>query len=187
MILQNYRDGLLLVEDINKYTSDNMKMDLIGSLATIRQAGIDLIAHYQLVGKAGNPKLLGMTNYIRLHKTNDSVKRHKNKFEDKVPILSIAENIVEKRYKYGMENKVKDNTGEFFSLWVDMEYGKIKGAFTKEEADQAINEYISDEYNYTIAPLLRKRDENGRKVFKTYKEAYAYLKDSMRKNYFCFN
>jgi ribosomal protein L30/L7E len=97
IILDNYRNGLLLVEDINKYLSDSMPSDLIGSLATSRHIGLDIVSHFQNIGRAGNPKLLGNLNMIRLHKTNDTVERHKNKFEEKTELLQIAENLVTKK------------------------------------------------------------------------------------------
>lgn len=185
-IITKFRDGMLLLEDVNKYTGDNMRLDLIGSLATIRQSGIDLFMHYQMVGKAGNPKLIGMTNYIRLHKTNDSVARHKDKFQDKFEIMAVAQNIVNARYDYGKKNNIKDNTGEFYSLWIDMEYGKIRGNFTMVEAKTAISDFISVNSNSTISPLLRKKDTNGRKLYKSYAEAYKFLEQDMLNEFFDF-
>jgi hypothetical protein len=35
LILENYRNGLLLIEDINKYISDTMPNDLVGAICTI--------------------------------------------------------------------------------------------------------------------------------------------------------
>lgn len=185
-IITTFRDGMLLLEDVNKYTGDNMRLDLIGSLATIRQSGIDLFMHYQMVAKAGNPKLIGMTNYIRLHKTNDSVARHKDKFQDKFPIMMVAQNIVNEKYEYGKAKGIKDNTGEFYSLWIDMEYGKIRGNFSHLEAKKAIQDFISLEYHSTIAPLLRKRDQKGKKIHANYESAYQYLEKSMMNDFFDF-
>lgn len=184
IILNVYKDGLLLVEDINKYTNHHLKQDLIGSLATIRQARIDLIAHYQLVGMAASPKIIGMTNYIRLHKTFDSIEKHKNKFADKYEIMQLAENIVDTRYSWGMKNNINSEAGKFFSLYVDMEYGKIKGAFSKEEAKQAISQYIGD--GSIIRKKLNLRDRNGKKIYKNYAEAYDEMEQSLFAEYFDF-
>jgi len=184
IILQHYRDGLLLVEDITKYTSDNMKQDLIGSLATIRQARIDLIAHYQLVAKAGSPKILGMVNHIRLHKTFDTVERHKMKFADKAEIMSIAEKIVNRRYDWGMRNDIKNETGKYFSVDVDMEYGKIRGAFSEQEAKLAVEDYISD--NNIVSKMLNRKDRNGKKKYKDYADAYGIIEKDLLSQYFNF-
>lgn len=156
IILENYRNGLLLVEDINKYLSDAMPSDLIGSLATSRHIGLDIISHFQNIGRAGNPKLLGNLNMIRLHKTNDTVERHKNKFEEKTEILQIAEYIINNRYFNG-------DTRYF--VYVDVENMKIRGKFTKEEVENAIHQYISERYARIISPMLQLRDRKGKKTY----------------------
>ena len=184
IILNHYRDGLLLVEDINKYTNHHMKQDLIGSLATIRQARIDLIAHYQLVGMAASPKIIGMTNYIRLHKTFDSIEKHKIRFADKAEIMQIAENIVDRRYTWGMNNNINNENGKFFSLYVDMEYGKIKGIFSEEEAKAAIHRYIGD--GSVIRKMLNIRDRSGKKIYSNYAQAYDELEGRLFSEYFQF-
>jgi len=181
IILENYKDGLLLVEDINKYTSTSLKMDLVGSLATIRQAGIDLIAHYQLIQRAANPTILGMTNYFRLHSTFDSITNPKIKarFGDKVPIMSIAEELVKNRY----ETKIQSSEGVYYSVYVDMEDGKIKGRFTKKEVELAIQNYIANQENI-VGKMLRKKDRNGQLIYKDYKEAYGVLEKELYTTYF---
>jgi len=155
IILDNFRNGLLLVEDINKYLSDAMPSDLIGSLATSRHIGLDIVSHFQNIGRAGNPKLLGNLNMIRLHKTNDTIERHKNKFEEKTEMLQIAENIVNKRYFGGDER---------FFLFVDTENMKIRGKFSYKEAEDAIHEYITQRYKRIINPIMQSRDKKGNKI-----------------------
>ena len=155
IILDNFRNGLLLVEDINKYLSDAMPSDLIGSLATSRHIGLDIVSHFQNIGRAGNPKLLGNLNMIRLHKTNDTVERHKNKFEEKTEILQISEYIVNKKYFNGNQR---------FFLFVDVENMKIRGKFSKIDAEDAIHEYITQRYKRIINPMLELRDKKGKKI-----------------------
>lgn len=43
IILETFRNGLLLVEDINKYISDTMPNDLVGAICTNRHIGVDNI------------------------------------------------------------------------------------------------------------------------------------------------
>lgn len=175
IILENFRDGLLLVEDINKYTSDTIGADLVSALATVRHIGIDLIAHYQGVGRAANPKLLSNTRIIRLHKTNDTVARHKNKFEERTEIMQIAENIVNNRFLQGDKR---------YYLFVDIDESKIRGEFTKEEVDLAIEDYLSKNYHIIVKPLLKKIDmKSGQKMFDE-KQAYNYAMKDLKNNYF---
>lgn len=186
-ILATYKNGILLIEDINKYVADNASNGLIGSMATLRQANVDLIAQYQMIGKAGHPKLLGMTNYIRMHKTEDEVIRHADKFQSKTKILAVAESIVNKRYKYGVDNKINTEEGKFFSVTVDLDDSKIRGIFTEEEAELAISEYISDNSRDTVRRLMGRMDRNGKKIWKDYASSYAYLEREMMEDFFIFS
>jgi hypothetical protein len=174
IILDNYRNGLLLVEDINKYLSDAMPSDLIGSLATSRHIGLDIISHFQNIGRAGNPKLLGNLNMIRLHKTNDTVERHKNKFEEKTEILQIAEYIINKKYFEGDTR---------FFLYVDVENMKVRGKFTKDEAEDGIHQYIAERYPRIISPMLQLRDKKGKKIH-TEESALKSANDNLMRAYF---
>jgi len=176
IILDNYRNGLLLVEDINKYLSDSMPSDLIGSLATSRHIGLDIISHFQNIGRAGNPKLLGNLNMIRLHKTNDTVERHKNKFEEKTEILQIAEYIINNRYFSG-------DTRYF--LYVDIENMKIRGKFSKAEAEEGIHQYITERYARIITPMLQLRDRKGKKIY-TDETALKSANQKLLNTYFVF-
>jgi hypothetical protein len=174
IILENYRNGLLLVEDINKYLSDAMPSDLIGSLATSRHIGLDIVSHFQNIGRAGNPKLLGNLNMIRLHKTNDTVERHKNKFEEKTIILQIAEYLINKRYYNGDER---------YFVYVDVENMKIRGKFTKLEVEDAIHQYITERYSRIISPMLQLRDKKGKKIH-TEESALRTANENLMKTYF---
>jgi hypothetical protein len=174
IILDNYRNGLLLVEDINKYLSDAMPSDLIGSLATSRHIGLDIISHFQNIGRAGNPKLLGNLNMIRLHKTNDTVERHKNKFEEKTELLQIAEYIINKRYFEG-------DTRYF--VYVDVENMKIRGKFSKMEAEDGIHQYITERYARIISPMLQLRDKKGKRIYNE-ESALKAANEKLMKQYF---
>lgn len=176
IILDNYRNGLLLVEDINKYLSDSMPSDLIGSLATSRHIGLDIVSHFQNIGRAGNPKLLGNLNMIRLHKTNDTVERHKNKFEEKTELLQIAENLVNKKYF--------DGDIRYF-VFVDIENMKVRGKIAKSEAEDAIHQYITERYSRIISPMLQLRDKKGKKTYNE-ESALSAANAQLLKVYFSF-
>jgi len=176
IILDNYRNGLLLVEDINKYLSDSMPSDLIGSLATSRHIGLDIVSHFQNIGRAGNPKLLGNLNMIRLHKTNDTVERHKNKFEEKTEVLQIAENLVNKKY---FEGDIR------YFVYVDIENMKIRGKISKTEAEDGIHQYVTERYSRLINPMLQLRDKKGKKTYNE-ETALKAANERLMKVYFNF-
>jgi hypothetical protein len=151
-----------------------VQTDLIGALATSRHIGLDLVMHFQGIGRSANPKIIGNCNFIRLHKTNDTVKRHKLKFEDKTEMLQIAELVVDKRYE--------DGDSRFF-LYVDIDNSKILGDFTKKEAEEAIRNYLDENHVKLVKPIINKRDSEGQKMY-DYKGAYKYMQDRLYKAYF---
>ena len=186
LVLNTYRNGILLVEDVTTYIAANTPMDIMGKLSTLRQRGVDLVMQYQQIGKAANPQIIGQTNYIRLHKTNDEVSIYKDSFLDKADMMMIAESLVKRRYDWGMKNNIKDNTGEFFSCTIDLEYNKIKSICTQKEVEIAIAEFISDNANRTVKKLQQRRDRQGDLIYKDYQEAYSILEQNMFNNYFEF-
>ena len=53
-VLSRFRNGLLLIEDVNKFIGDHLPNDLVGSIATNRHIGLDIILSYQsLIQKYG--------------------------------------------------------------------------------------------------------------------------------------
>jgi hypothetical protein len=154
IVLDNYRNGLLLIEDINKYISDTMPNDLVGAICTNRHIGVDIVVHYQSIGRITS-KVWQNLNIIRMHKITDSVKKHKHKYEDKVEYISIAEILVNREY---------DNGNKHFFLYIDVDEERLYGAFTKEQYENAVNIYIQHNYTNLINPMLNARDEKGKKI-----------------------
>ena len=152
-VLQTFKNGLLLIEDINKYISDTMPNDLIGAICTNRHIGVDIVLHYQSIGRITS-KVWQNVNIIRLHKFTDTVKRHKHKYEDKVEYLSIAELII---------NSKNESGDKHFYLFADIDDEKIYGNFTPEDYEKAVDKYIQVNYTNLIMPLLKSRDINGKK------------------------
>ena len=150
-ILEHFKGGLLLIEDINKYVSDSLPNDLIGAIS---------------IGRI-TPKIWQNLNWLRFHKNSDSVDRHKKKFEDKYSFLKIAEIMVNKEYFDGNKR---------FFIYVDTEEEKLMGEFTPKMLKEAIDEFISLNYNSMIKPQLNRRDSKGNinanpeKVIRTIKD-----------------
>lgn len=172
-LVSNFKNGLLLIEDINKYVSDAMPGDLIGAICTNRHSGVDIILHYQSIGRL-SPKVWQNINVIRMHKNTDTVERHKNKFPDKFECMTIAEKIISHQYH---------NVDGRFYLYVDFDNEKIHCDVDPEVIENAICEYVGENYNKLISPMLEMRDRNGEKKFKP--ETVVRDKESMLlKQYF---
>lgn len=154
-IVQNFSNGLLLIEDINKYVSDSMPSDLIGAICTNRHTGVDIMVHYQSIGRL-TPKIWQNINVMRMHKNTDSVDRHKNKFEDKYEYMKLAEKIIDWQMNKGNNR---------FYLFVDFDTAKIQTTLSPQEIKECVVELISDNYNLYVAPLLNKRVRSGERQY----------------------
>ncbi len=162
-ILENFYGGLLLVEDINKYISDSLPNDLIGALCTQRHVGTDVIIHFQMIGKAGNPKIIANCNWIRFHKVFDKVQRHELKFGSLTEPLLIIEKMVDLKYAQAHINNKKGlykNKSEFkkassFHAFWDADDEKIKGNFSKMEFVYAVTQFLEENYKTKVAPKLK--------------------------------
>ena len=91
-ILQDYKGGLLLVEDVNKYVGDYLPNDLVGALCTNRHSSLDIILHFQSIGRVGT-KVWQNINWL------DSIKIPilwigKKEFEDKHQAFKICKDLL---------------------------------------------------------------------------------------------
>lgn len=178
LILSQFNNGILLVEDPTKYVSDTIDGDIIGKLISTRHRSTDMILHFQSIGKAGHPKIFANTSLIRMHKVSDTVSRHATKFEEKTELLQIAEFIVKKKYNEGNKR---------FFLWIDIDDSKIRGKFTKSDAIEAVHNYISENYNSAVKPFLLKRDMGtGELIYKDKAHAMEMARAEKLQTYFNF-
>lgn len=172
IILDTYKGGLLLVEDINKYISDNLPTDLIGAICTNRHTSTDIIMHFQSIGRI-TPKIWQNINFLRFHKNTDSVDKHQRKFDDRYEAFKICEILVNKQYHNGNNR---------FYLTYDCDTETIYGNYSKAQIMDAIEEYISLSYNRKVKPLLNMVDSKGKKKF-TPERAYSEVKNTLIKMY----
>ena len=172
IILEKYRGGLLLIEDINKYISDHLPNDLVGAICTNRHTNTDIIMHFQSIGRITS-KIWQNLNWIRFHKNSDSVERHKNKFPDKIDLFAIVESMVNKRYYDGDTR---------FYLYVDVDEEKIYGNYDEELFNHAVDEYCSMNHRQVVKPYINKRNEKGKRCTPPNKQLGP--ERTLQKNYF---
>lgn len=171
-VLDNYRGGLLLIEDINRYISDYLPNDLVGAICTNRHTDTDIIMHFQSVGRI-TTKIWQNLNWVRFHKNTDSVDRHRQKFEDKHEMLKIIELMVNRQYYEGNKR---------FYVYADIDDERIMGNYTSQMLNTAIDEYISTQYRKIITPILAERTDDGKKKH-TPASAVQFVKDRIIANY----
>ena len=154
-VLNTFKNGLLLIEDPNKWHSDHLPADLVGAICTNRHVGLDILLSYQSIGRI-NTKIWGNTNLVRFHKNTESVERHKQKFPDKEEYMKIAENMVNNEYMKGNKR---------FFVYVDMDEEKIRGDFSIEVFELGVDDYINEKHRELVKPYLIQVDAKGKKLY----------------------
>jgi hypothetical protein len=165
-ILDVFKGGVMVIEDINKYTGDAISLDLSSAITTNAHMSCDLILHFQSVGRI-LPKMWQNINMVRYHHQNDPIWKSKNKLPDFV-LFSLAEQLVDTEYFAG-------NTR--FYVWIDNDNKKLIGNFTQEKFRLAIAEFISTNIS-EIKYLTTKRNEIGKPVY-TYPGAVQAHSDKL--------
>lgn len=175
VILENFKNGLLLIEDITKFVSDSLPNDLIGAICTNRHKSVDIIIHFQSVGKMANPKLWANCNWLRIHKTEDTVEKHEKKFASDVTHLYLAETLIDMRTKAGDKR---------FQLFVDKDLKKVYGRFNRQMFKEAINKYLQDNYRIVDKELKRRDILTGDFVHKDRVKAVESLVNQYMIDYY---
>lgn len=173
-ILDTFYNGLLLVEDINKYVSDSMPSDLVGSICTNRHTGIDIILHYQSIGRVAT-KVWQNIDILRMHYETGGVDRNRSKFDDKYSYLKIAENMVSSEFLSGNIR---------FYVTVDVAKEKIIAELPDEKKKLAITEFLEQNYREFVAPLMNVRDRITNDKTFDYGKAMSHMENKLFKQYF---
>lgn len=188
--LDNFRDGLLVIEDMTAYISDSLPNDLIGAIFTMRHKGVDVIIHFQMIGKAGHPKIIGGINILRLHYCQDSVERHESKFEDRYGVLKIAEYIIKTDYQRALTEPEYRTSGRMMGVfdkkndyksgfvYVNFDNNLISGKFNREMFDEALTNYIYYNERYELKPYLMMKDKTGKAVY-SHEQAFTKCHDTL--------
>lgn len=137
-IIKNYRNGMLILEDINTYILNVTFMEaIVGGLVNLRHRGVDVLVSYQSL-RPVEPRMWQNARWVRMHYQADNV----NDIKGKLPnpeLYKIAQNIIQKRY-FGGDKR--------FFLYIHNFNNKIEGKFTKLEFEQACKDYLSANQKY---------------------------------------
>lgn len=132
-VLENFQGGLLVLEDINKYLIDTKTVEIIGAMSTNRHKDLDIICHLQSLS-AMTTRMWQNTSIVRFHWQKDDIYRYKNR----VPVydmFKIAQHLVNNKYFEGNKR---------FYCHVSQDDQFIKGAFSKEDFQNACEDFLMD-------------------------------------------
>jgi hypothetical protein len=126
----SYRNGLVLLEDINTYLTGFKSEEQIALLCALRHKGLDLIIHVQSLS-AIDPRMFQNSTWLRMHYQTDDVSRYKNRLGENFEPIKIAQNIINQEYFNGNQR---------FFLYFNLRTKKIMGA-TKNQYANALAMY----------------------------------------------
>ncbi len=157
-ILDTYRNGLLLIEDLTKSFGDNIPQDLMGTITSNRHLNLDIVMHLQSVSPM-LPRFWQNCEMTRFHKQIDNI----DKSEKKLPnyeMYKIAELMVNKQYYAGNKR---------FYVWIHNLENKLIGNYSKEQLMAAIYQYIAQKPS-EIRHLVNETGKDGKKLY-TYNQS----------------
>jgi hypothetical protein len=175
IILEQYRGGLLLIEDINRYVSDHLPKDIEGAICTNRHVDLDIIMHFQSIGRI-TTKIWQNCNWMRFHKNLDSVDRHAHKFEDKYEFLKLVEMMVNNEYNAGNKR---------FYQYCNLDEMHLMGFVDRKKYDLAVDEYIMMNQMKLIRPYMKMRDSKNKPLY-TVDKATDEVKKRLLETYTTF-
>lgn len=132
-LLKVYRNGMLLLEDINTYLLSITHMEeIVGGIVNLRHRAVDVLISYQSA-RAVEPRIWHNSRWVRMHYQADNIKEIKSKIPN-YALYKIAQNIVNNRYFDG------DNR---FYVYIHNFQNKIEGNFTVKEFEFACEQFLS--------------------------------------------
>jgi len=131
-IMETYRNGLLVLEDINTYTLNiTHTKDIVSGLVNLRHRAVDVLVSYQ-GARAVEPRIWSNTRWVRMHYQADNI----SDIKDKIPnmeLYKLAQILVETRYF---------NKDKRFFVYVHNTTNKIEGNFSEKEFLSAAEKYF---------------------------------------------
>lgn len=132
-IVKNFRNGMIVMEDINTYILNMTHMkDIVSGLVNLRHRAVDVLISYQSA-RPVEPRIWQNARWIRMHYQADNI----NDIKGKIPNLTmykIAQILVNNRYMHGDKR---------FYVYIHNFLNKIEGQFTKIEFKTACSQFIS--------------------------------------------
>lgn len=171
-ILNNFRGGLLVLEDINSYLMGNSVQEVIAVMCTNRHRDLDIYIHLQSI-TAITTRMWANSNFIRFHKQKDALSKIINRIPNPELYL-IAEKLVGQKYLYDKR----------FFCHVDNDLIKIKGKFSLLDFQKACYAYLLDNprlITNKMKTFYKDRDARDKSIQLLIKELMQYYGNEIKK------
>jgi hypothetical protein len=132
-LINNFKNGMLVLEDINTYIlSVTHIKEIVGGIVNLRHRAVDVLISYQSA-RAVEPRIWQNARWVRMHYQADNVNDIKGKLPN-VPMYKIAQILVNNRYFNGDKR---------FYVYIHNFANKIEGQFTKTEFMTACKQFLN--------------------------------------------
>ncbi|MEO9870374.1 MAG: zonular occludens toxin domain-containing protein [Ekhidna sp.] len=178
-IMRHYKNGLIVLDDIDNYMVGSKSQSMIGAMVTVRHKGVDVILGHQSIAKITTTEWQTCT-WLRLHHQVDDVTRYKERIP-KYRLVRIAQHIVDEQYDLAVSayktNRIDKN--EFlkrksFFLYINMPEQKIVGC-SRAAFIRAAKKYIDQEENRLVKMMLLERTFKDEPIYQSRNEAVIKL------------
>jgi hypothetical protein len=137
-LMKVYRNGMLVLEDINTYILNLTHMeDIVGGLVNLRHRAVDVLISYQSL-RPVEPRIWQNSRWVRMHYQADNVNDIKGKLPNPT-LFKLAQIVVNNRYHNGDKR---------FFVYIFNFQNKIEGNFTKKEFMDACVQYLNANKKY---------------------------------------
>ncbi|MEM7291409.1 MAG: zonular occludens toxin domain-containing protein [Pseudomonadota bacterium] len=185
LMVNNFRNGLLVLDDIDKYMTGAKGQTVVGLLTTNRHNGLDIMISHQSIAKVTTTEWQNCT-WLRLHKQVDDVARYKNRIPNYF-LVRIATFIVDEQYDLaseavstGLLTEDEFKRQKSFFVYVNMRKLKIRGC-SKKAFIRACWKFIHQEKGREIKAMLNECNKDGSAVFASrYEAVLAMLSSYLR-------
>jgi len=131
-VVENFRNGMVVLEDINTYILNVTHLkEIVSGLVNLRHRAVDVLISYQSA-RAVEPRIWQNARWVRMHYQADNVNDIKGKLPN-VTMYKIAQILVNNRYFSGDKR---------FFVYIFNFANKIEGAFTKDEFKTACGQFL---------------------------------------------
>jgi len=183
-ILNQYKDGLLVLDDMDDYMTFEKGQDMVSALITLRHSGVDFIFSHQSLGKVAKTAWQNCS-WLRLHHQVDDPKDYKDRIP-KYPLVRIAQHIVEEQYELAYRKHKEGTISDFefkyrssYFVYINVRKQRIIGCsraafiraakkFIEQEQGSKLRMLLKETHFKTHQPLYKNRNEALIKLISDY-------------------
>lgn len=162
-MVKQFTEGLLVLEDLDKYMTGAKGQTIVGLLTTNRHHGLDIMISHQSIAKITTTEFQNCT-WLRLHKQVDDITRYRTRIPNYF-LVRIATLIVEEQYLIGNIR---------FFVYVNMRKLKLRGC-SLEAYIRACKKYLDTEENSMVKRMMMERNFKGYLIYKNRNEVIVKL------------